>query len=155
VPSTRKTPRRRSNGKETHTAAKSSNPGKTSGKAWKTSAKRRKGLHTKTAQSWRSRQLAPTPERYKQIQSALAERGYLKDAPNGVWDAQSADALKHFQQEQNLEPSGRVNSLSLIALGLGAKHGTAPASNPAQAPPPPNPVPNPPAVEPPLPGERH
>jgi hypothetical protein len=87
-----------------------------------TTAKRGKKGGSKAA--WRSRQLAPTPDRYKDIQSALATRGYLKQAPNGVWDTPSADALRHFQQDQNLEPSGKLNSLSLIALGLGAKRGS-------------------------------
>ncbi len=95
----------------------------------KSSAKRgkttiRHGKKSSAKASWRSRQLAPTPERYKDIQSALANRGYLKQAPSGVWDSASADALRHFQQDQSLEPSGKLNSLSLIALGLGAKHGS-------------------------------
>ena len=94
---------------------------KASSKHGKTNAKRGKKGGTKAA--WRSRQLAPTPDRYKDIQAALATRGYLKQAPNGVWDAPSADALRRFQQDQNLEPSGKLNSLSLIALGLGAKRG--------------------------------
>ena len=112
-------------------AAKSSNHTKTATKSGKTSAKHRKGSRTKTAAAWRSRQLAPTPDRYKEIQSALADRGYLKQSPSGVWDGQSADALKHFQQDQSLEPTGKLNSLSLIALGLGAKHGSAPPIAPA------------------------
>ncbi len=99
-----------------------------SAKGGKATAKRGKKGSSKAA--WRSRQLAPTPDRYKDIQSALATRGYLKQEPNGVWDAPSADALRRFQQDQNLEPSGKLNSLSLIALGLGAKRGApvAPAS---------------------------
>ncbi|HET9319599.1 MAG TPA: peptidoglycan-binding protein [Bryobacteraceae bacterium] len=104
---------------------------KTATKTGKTSAKRKKSSRTKSAAAWRSRQLAPTPDRYKEIQSALADRGYLKQSPSGVWDGQSADALKHFQQDQSLEPTGKLNSLSLIALGLGAKHGSAPPIAPA------------------------
>jgi hypothetical protein len=104
---------------------------KTATKTGKTSAKRKKSSRSKTAAAWRSRQLAPTPDRYKEIQSALADRGYLKQSPSGVWDGQSADALKHFQQDQSLEPTGKLNSLSLIALGLGAKHGNAPPIAPA------------------------
>jgi len=104
---------------------------KTATKTGKTSAKRKKSSRSKSAAAWRSRQLAPTPDRYKEIQSALADRGYLKQSPSGVWDGQSADALKHFQQDQSLEPTGKLNSLSLIALGLGAKHGNAPPIAPA------------------------
>jgi len=93
---------------------------KTTGKHAKSTGTRKK---SKTAADWRSRQLAPTPERYKEIQTALAQRGYLNGSPNGVWDASSAEALRRFQQDQNLEPNGKLNSLSLIALGLGAKRG--------------------------------
>ena len=75
------------------------------------------------AQSWRAAQRAPTPERYKEIQQALASKGYLQtETPSGVWDSSSVDALKKFQQDQNLEPSGKLDSLSIIALGLGPKH---------------------------------
>lgn len=102
-------------------AAASAHP-KASSKHGKTTAKRG-GKKSSSKAAWRSRQLAPTPDRYKDIQSALATRGYLKQAPTGAWDAASADALRHFQQDQNLEPSGKLNSLSLIALGLGAKRG--------------------------------
>jgi peptidoglycan hydrolase-like protein with peptidoglycan-binding domain len=84
----------------------------------------------------RSTQQAPTPERYKEIQQALASKGYLHGEPSGKWDADSADALKRFQTDQNLSPDGKINSLSLIALGLGPKrlaaqsHTQAPAETP-------------------------
>ena len=96
---------------------------RTATKGGKTTAKHGKKTRGKAAASWRSRQLAPTQDRYKEIQSALASRGYLKGSASGVWDTQSADALRRFQQDQNLEPTGKLNSLSLIALGLGAKRG--------------------------------
>jgi len=73
--------------------------------------------------AWRPRQVAPAPERYKEIQEALVTKGYLSpDEANGSWNASSTEALKRFQSEQNLEASGKINSLSLIALGLGPKH---------------------------------
>ena len=65
------------------------------------------------------RQAAPTPERYKEIQQALAEKGYLKSEPNGVWDADSSAAMAKFQSDRNLSPTGKLSSASLIALGLG------------------------------------
>jgi hypothetical protein len=77
--------------------------------------------------TWRNRQLAPTPQRYKEIQDALAAKGYLKpEDATGTWNPASVDALKKFQTGQNLESTGKVNSLSLIALGLGPKRETAP-----------------------------
>jgi hypothetical protein len=88
-----------------------------------TSKKSRKGTSGAS-----SRQSNPTPDRYKQIQQALAQKGYLPtEQANGQWTDASADALKKFQTDQNLDPTGKINSLSLIALGLGPKH---------QAPPP-------------------
>jgi peptidoglycan hydrolase-like protein with peptidoglycan-binding domain len=69
------------------------------------------------------RQAAPTPERYKQIQDALAAKGYLDPAQaNGQWGESSTGALKQFQSDQNIDATGKINSLSLIALGLGPKH---------------------------------
>lgn len=76
------------------------------------------------------RQLAPTKERYQQIQQALASKGYYAGEPNGVWGPDSVDALKKFQTDQNLTPDGKLTSLSLIALGLGPKRLSAQA--PAQ-----------------------
>jgi len=68
-------------------------------------------------------QMAPTKERYKQIQDALASKGYLSAAQaTGQWTDASIDALKRFQADQNIDATGRINSLSLIALGLGPNH---------------------------------
>ena len=79
--------------------------------------------------AYRSRQQAPTPERYKQIQQALAAKGYLKSEPTGVWDVQSVEALRQFQTDQKLSPSGKINAASLIGLGLGGS--APPPSNPS------------------------
>ena len=98
--------------------ASSASHAKTPAKHGKTTARRKGRKNTAT---WRSRQTAPTPDRYKEIQSALASRGYLHAEPNGVWDSDSTDALRLFQKDQNLEPSGTGNSLSLIGLVLGPK----------------------------------
>jgi hypothetical protein len=89
--------------------------------------------------TWRNRQLAPTPQRYKEIQDALAAKGYLNpEDANGTWTQASADALKKFQAEQNLDSTGKINSLSLIALGLGPKRETAAPAPPAESPPAPS-----------------
>jgi len=87
-----------------------------------TSKSGKKGPAKKSATTWRNRQMTPSPDRYKEIQSALAAKGYLKpEDATGSWNATSTDALKKFQSEQNLDPNGKINSLSLIALGLGPK----------------------------------
>jgi hypothetical protein len=86
--------------------------------------------------TWRNRQLAPTPQRYKEIQAALAAKGYLKpEDANGAWNQASVDALKKFQAGQNLDSTGKINSLSLIALGLGPRRETAAPKPPADGPP--------------------
>ena len=82
--------------------------------------------------TWRNRQMAPSPERYKEIQEALVAKGYLKpEDASGAWGEASTDALKRFQADQNLDSSGKINALSLIALGLGPKHDAGPAAKPA------------------------
>jgi hypothetical protein len=101
----------------------------------KTGAASRKGKATKrpsAVTAARTRQLTPTPERYKEIQQALTDKGYLKSEPNGVWDADSAEALRQFQTDKNLTPTGKITAASLIGLGLGPK----PADTAAAKPPP-------------------
>ncbi len=107
---------------------------------------RRKGKGSRVPA--RSYQQAPTADRYKEIQQALAAKGYLHGEPSGQWGAESADALKRFQADQNLMPDGKINSLSLIALGLGPKRLTAKSD---VAPPPQAAAPNTPTVAPPAP----
>ena len=75
----------------------------------------------KTATVHRAVQAQPTPERYKEIQEALASRGYFNRQADGNWGPDSVDALKRFQRDQNLTDDGKIGSLSLIALGLGPK----------------------------------
>ena len=64
-------------------------------------------------------QLHPTPERYKQIEEALVARGYLLEEPSGKWGPSSVEALRSFQADHDLPPTGRIDSLSLTQLGLG------------------------------------
>ena len=92
-----------------------------------TSASAAKHVATKKAPvirtTWRNRQTSPTTDRYREIQEALVARGYLQaEEANGAWGAASTEALKKFQAEQTLDSTGRLDSLSLIALGLGPRH---------------------------------
>jgi hypothetical protein len=64
----------------------------------------------------------PEPERLKEIQKALADKGYFKGEPSGEWNADSVAALKQFQTDRNLTADGKISALSLIGLGLGPKH---------------------------------
>ena len=104
-------------------------------KAPKASKYTRRGKKPRAAA--RSYQMAPSPERYREIQQALASKGYFHGEPNGEWGSDSIDALKRFQTDQNLMPDGKISSLSLIALGLGPKRLTASKSDiaPPAAPP--------------------
>jgi hypothetical protein len=80
----------------------------------------------RSATTWRNRQLSPTAGRYKEIQQALVEKGYLKSEPTGIWDKDSQDAMQRFQTDQKLPSNGKITSASLIGLGLGAKSAGAP-----------------------------
>lgn len=91
-------------------------------KTAKTSAKSARRATASAPVAARSLQQGqPSPERYAEIQQALVAKGYLKNEATGLWTNESGAALKHFQSDQNLTPDGKLNSLSLIALGLGPK----------------------------------
>ncbi len=101
--------------KKKASSKKASSTNKPISTAKKSTAKRRKPA----VASWRNTQKAPTSDRYKEIQQALASKGYLGSG--------SVEALKKFQADQSLEPSGKLDSVSLIALGLGPRHEQPPA----------------------------
>jgi len=96
-----------------HKTATSKTPAKT------TAAAAKKGVRRAPVVKRAPSQGAPTPDRYREIQSALAEKGYLKSEPNGTWDADSVDAMKRYQADQKQDPSGKITAASLIGLGLG------------------------------------
>ena len=107
--------------------ASSRKPGTTS----RTASSRARMTPAKRGVTWRNRQTSPSPDRYREIQGALAAKGFLKpEDATGTWNQTSSDALKKFQAEQNLESSGKIDSLSLIALGLGPHHDPAPPAHP-------------------------
>ena len=111
-----KSPRSTSRSATGKAAASASSKGK--------STKSAKGKSPKRVQSAKRsapRQSAPTPERYMEIQQALANKGYFTGEVNGVWGPESVEALKKFQEAQKLSPDGKLGALSLIALGLGPK----------------------------------
>jgi Putative peptidoglycan binding domain len=109
-------------------------------------SKRARTTRTTTYQPGPRSQRGPTPERYKEIQQALADKGYYKGEVNGQWAADSTDALRRFQSDQNLKVDGKLGSLSLIALGLGPKRTVAAQDKPAPAAPT-EPVSTPPAPQ--------
>jgi murein L,D-transpeptidase YcbB/YkuD len=66
-------------------------------------------------------QTAPTADRIREIQAALAEADSYKGQPSGKWDDASINALKHFQQVNGLNPTGKLDAHSLQKLGLGSE----------------------------------
>lgn len=79
-------------------------------------------------------QQAPSPDRYKEIQQALIQKGYLQGEASGSWGPESTQALQRFQQDQNLKADGKLDSLSLIALGLGPKRSMSAQARPEPPP---------------------
>ncbi len=129
--------------RSSHSAAAGKKPASKKPTGKKTAAK--KGGRRRGATPRSMAQKTPTPERYQEIQQAMAAKGYAPQAPNGVWSPDWAAALKHYQQDQKLEATGKLNSMSLITLGLGPKREspagvtTPPAQPPGGAPAPPAP----------------
>lgn len=65
---------------------------------------------------------SPSSDRYREIQQALADKGYYSAEVNGSWDLASVESLNRFKTDQKLKADGKLCSLSLIALGLGPKY---------------------------------
>ena len=65
-------------------------------------------------------QMAPTSERITEIQQALAKDGSYSASPTGKWDDGTVDAMKRFQTTHALNPSGKLDALTLEKLGLGS-----------------------------------
>jgi len=89
----------------TGTAKKSSKTGKSSSKK----SKRVKG------------QAAPTADRINEIQSALVKNGAFAGEPSGKWDDSTVEAMKKFQASHGLNPTGKMDALTLQKLGLGSE----------------------------------
>ncbi len=102
--------------------AQSPKTAKTSG-AKSSSATKKSG---KRAQARRPRptrarsQQAPTAERIRTVQEALARAGTYQGEASGKWDAATVEAMKSFQQGAGLEPSGKLDARTLQELGLGS-----------------------------------
>jgi len=103
-----------------HTAGKGTSKGATKGTA---TAKRRSSKRGSRSARQAPRQTQPEPDRIREIQQALKNHGYAVE-PSGVWDVSTVEAVKKFQEDQNIENlsgRGKLDSLTLIALGLGPK----------------------------------
>jgi len=117
---------KKSSGTRRNAAASKPTSRSTKKPAARSSASSKKGGKKKSVPIWRTGQQQPAPERYRGIQQALIGRGYLEGPATGEWGPQSVEALKKFQLDQNLKGDGKLDSLSLIALGLGPKRNANP-----------------------------
>jgi hypothetical protein len=66
-------------------------------------------------------QSAPTPDRIKEIQTALQKDGSYQGQPTGKWDAATMDAMKKYQDKIGVTPTGKIDAVSLNKLGLGSE----------------------------------
>jgi hypothetical protein len=65
-------------------------------------------------------QTAPTPDRIREIQTALQKDGSYQGEPTGKWDAATMDAMKKYQDKIGVSPTGKIDAVSLNNLGLGS-----------------------------------
>jgi peptidoglycan hydrolase-like protein with peptidoglycan-binding domain len=75
-------------------------------------------------------QAAPTSDRISEIQEALANRGVFNGTPSGKWDDSTVAAMKKFQSSNGLDPSGKLDALTLQKLGFGSETAGAGAPTP-------------------------
>ena len=94
---------------KTPPAAKQPAPSKKSGKPSKNKRARARA------------QSVPTPDRIREIQSALAQKKFYEGEPNGKWDARAVEAMKRFQEANGLTATGKLDARSLQKLGLGSE----------------------------------
>jgi peptidoglycan hydrolase-like protein with peptidoglycan-binding domain len=82
--------------------------------------KKRVGSSKKRSKPSVHSQKAPTPDRIREIQSALNHEGALNGEPTGKWDDATVDAMKRFQEDHGISPTGKIDALTLNKLGLGS-----------------------------------
>lgn len=99
---------------QTATTSKTTASSKTSSKSSHRSTK-------KVSRRKEKGQMAPTPDRISEIQQALAKDGSFAGAPSGKWDDSTVEAMKKFQSVHALNPSGKLDALTLEKLGLGSQ----------------------------------
>jgi len=66
-------------------------------------------------------QKAPTTDRIKEIQQALAKDGSYSGDPTGKWDETTVEAMKSFQAGHGMDPTGKLDAKTLQKLGLGSR----------------------------------
>ena len=89
--------------------------------AAQTSAKKKKSISSKSRRKAKPvAQKTPTPDRIREIQSALQREGTYQGQPNGKWDDATVDAMKNYQDKNGLNATGKIDAVTLNKLGLGS-----------------------------------
>ena len=89
--------------------------------AAQSSAKKKTTSSKKKSKRTARGQKAPTPDRIREIQTALNREGALDAKPTGKWDAASIEAMKKYQGDRGLNPTGKIDAVTLEKLGLGSE----------------------------------
>jgi peptidoglycan hydrolase-like protein with peptidoglycan-binding domain len=105
--------------KTVHKSATSGTSTKTASGTAKKSGKSGKRSSSKTKRV--KGQAAPTSDRINDIQGALARNGAYTGETTGKWDDSTVEAMKKFQASHGLNPSGKMDALTLQKLGLGSE----------------------------------
>lgn len=80
-----------------------------------------KPYHAEQAQEHRANpDGALTRERTMAMQRSLAARNLYQGKVDGVWGPKTESALRNFQTQNGLEPTGSLDSRSAVALGMEA-----------------------------------
>jgi hypothetical protein len=96
-----------------------------------TSTKKKKASSKSKKKGKVKGQAAPTPDRIKEIQTALQKDGSYEGTPTGKWDGATMEAMKKYQDKIGVSPTGKIDAVSLNKLGLGS--GTAGKGAPVPA----------------------
>jgi len=90
--------------------------------AAQTSVKKKKSTSSRSKRKSKPvGQKVPTPDRIKEIQSALQRDGSYQGTPTGKWDDATVEAMKNYQDKNGLTATGKIDALTLNKLGLGSE----------------------------------
>jgi hypothetical protein len=96
-------------------------PGAAQTSSASTPVKKKKHSSSKSRRKSRVKgQSVPTPDRIKEIQTALQKDGSYEGQPTGKWDPATMDAMKKYQDKIGVTPTGKIDAVSLNKLGLGS-----------------------------------
>ncbi len=110
--------------------------------AAQSSAKKKTTSSKKKSKRTPRGQKAPTADRIREIQTALNREGAPDLKPTGKWDDATVEAMKKYQADHGLSPTGKIDALTLDKLGLGSETAGkgAPIPTASSADPPPAPA---------------